>query len=404
VSAAETFIARQPIFDRRDAVFGYELLFRNGPTNAFPDIDADLASGRNLEQSMMSFGLETLTQGRLAFVNLTHRLLVEELYTLLPPARSVLEVLETVEPDAALIDACRRAKDRGYRLALDDFVYRPDYEPLLELADLVKIDWRQDEGRRRTALERARSHGAKLVAEKVETRSERASAEALGFGYFQGYYFCRPEVIRGRVPSPSRANLVRLIREASAADLAFERVEPLIRQEIGFSVRLLRYLNSAGFGWRYEVSTIEQALRLLGTGGVRKWISAVATVALAEGKPTHLVVMALVRARMAEIMADAVGLSDDDLFLAGLFSLLDAVLDQPLEELLASMAVSAELAQGLLRRNPPVGPVLNLVVSQERGDWDAMARWAAGVGVQPELVQRAYCDAAGWAGTLIESG
>ena len=403
--AAETFIARQPIFDRRDAVVGYELLFRDGPENAFSAIDVDLASSQNLERTVMGFGLDVLTEGRAAFVNVTRQVLLDELYTLLPPDRAVIELLETVEPDRDVVDACKRLKKQGYRLALDDFVYRPDFDPLLALADIIKVDFRTGPTARDECLAGIRSAGASLLAEKVETQGERSEAESLGFEYYQGYYYCKPQMLAGRSPAPSHANYLRLLCEVSGDEVSFERVEAIIRAEVAFSVRLLRYLNSAAFGWRHEVKSLDQAIRLLGERPLRKWVSAVATVELATGKPSHLVTTGLVRARFSELLAEPAGLgrADLDLFFVGLLSVMDAILDQPLPDVIASMAVSPALAAGLLDRAPPFGPVLELVIAAEQGHWDALDNWAGVLGARPDTIREAHAAAAGWATSLAKA-
>ena len=401
----DVFIARQPIFDRCSSVAGYELLFRSGPENRFPTMDTDLAASQGLERALMSFGFDSITDSKPAFVNLSRRVLLSELYTLLPPERSVIELLETVEPDADVIAACGRLKDNGYRLALDDFVYRPGFDPLLDLADFVKIDFRNEASRAPATVDRLKGRPPRLLAEKVETLGERVLAERLGFELFQGYFFCKPEMFAGKAIGPSKANYLRLLREVGQGEVEFDRVESVIRQEVAFSIRLLRYLNSAGFGWRYEVETINHALRLLGVRQLRKWVAAVATVGLAEGKPTELLITGLLRARLAELLAEPAGLgrADLDLFFAGLLSVMDAVMDQPLDQVVASMGASPELTAGLLRREPPFGPVLDLVVAQEQGDWSRLEDLAGRLGTPTADVQEAYRSASNWAASLVKA-
>ena len=405
MSLEDVFIARQPIFDRCSTVAGYELLFRSGPENRFPDMDTDLAASQGLERALMSFGFDSITDSKPAFVNLSRRVLLSELYTLLPPERSVIELLETVEPDADVIAACRRLKDNGYRLALDDFVYRPGFDPLLDLADIVKIDFRNDLSRSPEAIDRLKGRPSILLAEKVETLGERVLAERLGFELFQGYFFCKPEMIAGKALGPNKANYLRLLREVGQGDVEFDRVESVIREEVAFSIRLLRYLNSAGFGWRYQVETINHALRLLGVRQLRKWVAAVATVGLAEGKPTELLVTGLLRARLAELLAGPAGLgrADLDLFFAGLLSVMDVVMDQPLDRVVESMGVSPELTAGLLRREAPFGPVLDMVEAQERGDWSRLEDLAGRLGTRTADVQEAYRSASNWAASLVKA-
>ena len=402
---ADVFIARQPIFDRAEVVTGYEILFRSGPENRFIATDRSLAASQGLERTVMSFGFDELVAGKTAFVNLSRELLLAGQYTLLPASRSVIELLETIDPDPAVVAACRRLKASGYRMALDDFQYRPSMEPLLDLADIVKIDFRDSNHRTAEILDLIRRPTCTLLAEKVETREDHDLAQRLGFELFQGYFFCRPEMFHRRAPAPSRMNYLRLLTEVGRPDADFDRIEALIRQEVAFSIRLLRYLNSAGFGWRYEVESINHALRLLGVRELRKWISAVATVGLGDGKPPELVSTALMRARLAELLAEPAGLgqADLDLFFTGLLSVMDAVMDEPLDKLLASMAVSPVVQSGLLRREPPFGPVLDLVVAQERGDWNRVEALSDSLGAPPERVQEAYQRASSWAATLVEA-
>lgn len=405
MALTDVFIARQPIFTRADAVHGYELLFRSGPDNFFSAKDIDLAASQSLERSVMSFGFDELTQGKQAFVNLSRRVLLNELYTLLPPDRSVIELLETIEPDEQVLAACQRLKSYGYQLALDDFVYRPDFDPLLDLADIVKVDFRIPESRSAEAIQRLKGRNCTLLAEKVESHAERTEAEALGFDMFQGYYFCKPEMLRQRAPVPGKANYLRLLREVAQNEVEFDRVEDVVRQEVAFSIRLLRYLNSAGFGWRHQVETINHALRLLGVRQLRKWVSAVATVGLADGKPIELVTTALLRARLAELLAGPAGLdrADLELFFGGLLSVMDAVMDEPLDRVVDSMSVSPALAAGLLRHEPPFGPVLDLAIAQDRGDWGQIETLAGQLGTAPGQVQEAWLTASSWAAGLLKA-
>ncbi len=396
----DIFVARQPIFDRHNVVMGYELLFRSGSDNFFSGASPDAASARNIDTSLMGFGLDSLTGQRLAFVNVSRGALLEELYTLLPPERTVVELLETVAPDQPVLDACKRLKSAGYRLALDDFVPRPEYEPLLPYADILKIDFRQTRPARIEALaDRFRDHGLGLLAEKVETEADRRQAVNLGFHYFQGYFYCRPEMIHGKDIPPSKLNYLRFLSEINKEDVSFDRVEEIIRQEVALSVKLLRYLNSAGFGWRYEVTTIEQALRLLGVRPLRKWASLMAFGRLADDKPQELVVTALFRARFSELLASLVNLPGHDLelFLTGMLSTMDAMVNRPLEDVLAPMAISEPMQAALLEGAPPLGPVLGLVLSYERGDWEGVSRAASGYRLERDRLHQAYATSVRWA-------
>ena len=303
----DIFAARQPIFDRELRVVGYELLYRRGSDNRFDAIDPDVASAQLLEHLLLGFGMHSLTHERFAFVNVTRHMLTHQLYSFLPAQRTVLELLETVRPDPEVIAACARARSQGYKLALDDFRYGAEYEPLLAMADIVKVDFLQHTGSERVALaERLRSTTAMLVAEKVEYHEDVQHARELGFSLFQGYFFARPEMMRAKDRSPARLTYLQLLRAVNRPAIDFAEVERLVQQDVALSMKLLRYLHSAHFVG-HDVGSIRQALLTLGERGLRRWAALVAVLGLGQGKPSELVVMALARGRFAELIAPALG-------------------------------------------------------------------------------------------------
>ncbi len=372
--APEIFIARQPIFDRRAEVYGYELLFRSNRENRFSATDVDLAAAVTLEQSANAFGLDMLVGERMAWVNLTRDALVHDYYKILPPSRTVIELLESVVPDAEVIEACRRLKTAGYLLALDDYTFAPGMAPLLAVADLVKVDFMQSKlACDRNALSALRSSGARLLAEKVETLEEHRNALAAGYDYFQGYYYCRPEMIETRDLAPSKLAQLRFLAEVMRPDTTFERLEGLFRQDVTLTTRLLRYLNSAAFGWRHEIPSLRHALALLGLDPLRQWATMMGFVALGADRPRELVITGLSRARFAEELARPAGLPDQgsNLFLTGMLSVVDAMVGRPLREILAGLAVPAAVRSALTGDDHPIGEVYHAVRAYERGDWGA---------------------------------
>jgi c-di-GMP-related signal transduction protein len=397
----EVFVARQPIFDRARKVAGYELLYRSGERNSVGAGHSDTIASVNLERTLLSFGFETLLGDRDAWVNASRHMLLRDHWAMLPAPRTVLELLETVEPSAEVVAACRRLKTAGYRLALDDFTYTPAYEPLLEMADFVKVDFRAGTDGERATLTRdlaARRH-LTLLAEKIETEVELARAEALGFSLFQGYFFCKPQMLKKREVAPNRVGFLRLLREVHSRDLDFDAVESLIEQDVALSLKLLRFLHSAAFGLGRDISSIRQALMTLGERNLRKWVSLVAVFGLADGKPAELVVVALTRARFAELLAPMLQRDDQstDLFLVGLLSVVDALSDQTMEAALQPLAISGEVRDALLRAGPPLGEPLQLVLAWERGDWEAAEASLGRLRLSEPEVARAYSDAVLWA-------
>ena len=396
----EVFVARQPIFDRQRKVAGYELLYRSGDSNSVGSGDADTITSVNLERALLSFGLEALTGGRDVWINASRHMLLRDHWSMLPASHTVLELLESIEPTPDVIAACHRAKAAGYRLALDDFVYSAAYEPLLAIADFVKIDFRSGNEAQRNKLARdLRRRNITILAEKVETEQEFTSAELLGYSLYQGYFFCRPQMMKIRGVAPNRVGFLRLLREVHSPDLDFDAIEELIAQDVALSLKLLRFLHTAAFGLGREISSIRQALLTLGERNLRKWVSLVAVFGLAQGKPPELVVVALTRARFAELLAPKVKLGEraTDLFLVGLLSVVDALTDQDMEAALAPLAISEDLRQALLEGSPPLGEIIHLVLAWERGQWDEAERWMRRFGVSEAEVAPDYADAVLWA-------
>lgn len=396
----EVFAARQPLFDRDRRVAGYELLYRASERNQFEGGDPDTVSAISLERTLLGFGLRTLTGEHDAWINASRGMLVRGHWELLPPATTVIEVLESVEPDDEVLAACGRLRDAGYRLALDDYVHSSAALPLLDLAHWVKVDFRGQPPRERRSLERMlRSRSVRMLAEKIETHEEHVEAMEAGYALFQGYFFCRPEMLRTRDVAPNRILYLRLLRAVQTPPYDLAQLEDLVQQDVALSLKLLRFLHSASQAWAGQVSSIRAALMILGERQIRQWVSLVAVFGLAKGKPDELVVVALTRARFAESLAPHLGHASraDDLFLCGLLSIADALTDQPLDAALEPLGLAADVADALLVGAPPLGAALELVLAWERGEWDVVENCLRTCGVEESDVARAYSEAVLWA-------
>lgn len=402
-----SFIARQPIFDADFEVFGYELLFRSGPENYFAHADGDGASTKVMSDSLCVHGLETLTAGRKAFVNATRRVLVDELYTILPPACTVIEVLETIQPDEEVVGACRTAREKGYLLALDDFVFEPRYEPFLSEVDLVKVDWMATTAtQRRVIAGRAEADGFALLAEKVESYDEVHESVRLGYRYFQGFFFCTPEMITTRDIPAVKLNHLRLLDQINRPTVDVDALEGIIHCDASLSYKLLRYLNSVGFGLRHHVSSIKHAITLLGEKAVRKWASLIALTSLSEDKPSELCRTSLIRARLCELIGRHAGFRDRelDLFVLGLFSVIDALLDRPMEQVVADLRIWPEVKDTLLGQVTPLSTVFELALALERGRWDQVSELTRRLPLDDAQVSAAYESAILWAHGILPAG
>ena len=367
------FVARQPIFTRKSDVFGYELLFRSGAENVFGGGDGNQATAELIVGDILTFGLQQLSGGKPAFINFTHELLLGHYYTLLPRG-TVIEVLEDVEPDGDVLNACRRLRADGYRLALDDLHSTDGYETLLDLADIVKVDFRLVAPERREPLTRELRAGwgrAQLLAEKVETPAEFREAVELGYDYFQGYFFSRPMMFSGREIPQFKLNLLELAHAVRKPDFDFAEVEAIVKRDVSLSYKMLRFANSAAYGVRQRIKSVKHALVMLGQEEVARAVSLLVIAGLGADRPEELAARSLVRATLCEAIHPLLDHAEEriDLFLMGMFSLVDAILERPMEEIVPLLPSSAAVHAALLGGEGPLGKVLELAEAYERADW-----------------------------------
>ena len=390
------YVARQPIFDREEKVFGYELLFRDGLENAFTG-DNDEASRATLDRSLL-MGLDVLCDGRRAFVNCTRDTLIKGLVTLLPSTITVVEILESVPSDPDVIAACQSLKDAGYLIALDDYVADDPREALAEIADIIKVEMQLTTEEQRLALiKRFGPTRCRLLAEKIETHAEFVRARDQGFVYFQGYFFRRPEMMNTHDMPANRMNYLRMLQEVSRPDLDSGALEKLIKAEASVCYRLLRYLNSAIFGFKSEIHSVRHALSMLGERDVRRWVRLVAAVGAGQETTSDLVLSALVRARFGELLSARVPHGDSDLFLLGLLSLIDAMLEMPMEEVLEKLPLDHETKAVLLGQPSLLRPVYQLMLARESGEWVASADLSRSLHLDNDDVAGFYWQAQQWA-------
>ena len=388
-------------------MYGYELLHRRDAAEEFDGSDPDRATVELLDGSVFVNQFEDLTCGKLGFVNVPRNLLEQDFLRILPADRTVIEVLETVRPEPAVVVALERLKAAGYRIALDDFVDEPDYAPLIALADIIKIDWlATQKEQRREYIERYSNGERLMLAEKVETREQYEEAVELGYDLFQGYFFCRPEISSLRRLPGSKANYVRFLREISREDLSLEQLGDIIKSELSLSARLLRYLNSGRFGIERPIDSIQEALAHLGDRETRRFGTLVALAGLGDDKPLELIRTCLVRARFCEQAAVKSGNSGAamDLYLTGLFSAIDALIDRPLDEALDKLGLPAPVQAAIRGEESDLSKAFGLVVACERGDITAFRRHSSDLGLRPEVVSGLYAEALFWADRIFSLG
>ena len=406
MSAQEIFIGRQPILDREQQLYAYELLFRRGTQNS-ADVTDDLAATATVLSHVFSeLGLEAALGPYLGFVNLDARMLASDAIELLPKDKFVLEVLETVDITPEVVSRCRELKDRGFTLALDDFVtFEERHKPLLELADIVKVDLM---GMDAAALQRTvaalRPWNVKLLAEKVDDVAQVMVCRELGFELFQGYYFAKPTVIAGKKLSQSELSLIRLLG-LILDDAETPQLEGIFKQEPGLTMNLMRLTNSAASGLRQKITSLRHAITVLGRRQLQRWLQLLLYTNPAGGGANPLLQLAATRGRFMELLAgDLMGAGrefEDRAFMTGIMSLMPALLHVPIGEVIATLNVDTEVREALENRAGVLGRMLQLAEEQEAGNMEACFALIVELpGIDADRVNAALTQALAWANNI----
>lgn len=395
------YAARQPILDRDKKLIGYELLFRDGVDNVFPDIDGDEATSRLIEGSQFNFGLEDLTDNKLAYINFTLETLQKGYPTLLGKEQIVVEILETVQPGKRLLALVKDLHQKGYKLALDDYMHQPVWRHFYPFIEQIKIDFlATDIDTIKTIIEELKPYPhIKLVAEKVETYDVYKLALDLGFSYFQGFFFSKPEMVQSKTLPPSEMALAELLYETSTTEMNLKKITDVFERDVNLSYKLLRYSNSAAFKRRAEISTIKQALVVLGAEEIKKFLSLLFAAQVAADKPAELIRLSLTRARFAELLAISHGkLKDTGMaFLTGMMSLMDAILDEEMQSVMKKLPLSNDIKLALLNEEGVLAQYLRLVKRYEQANWQGAEAIQQELGLAATKVPDAYHDAVNWA-------
>jgi len=397
-------VARQPILDRKGQIIAHELLYRHNLDATSCTDRSDSVGARTLNDAVLSVGLDALTCGLPAFINLTHQLLLGGAGTLLPRDIAVLEIREDIPVDDEVVQICRKLHADGYALALDDFVAGSAHEALVPWVRYVKIDVLDTpQGEWKELAKRFSARKIKLVAEKVETIEVSDLTREAGYDYFQGFYFCRPRTFAATHLPARRLAYVQLLAALNRPNLSFEELENLVKHDLSLSYRVMRSANSAAFAIHREITSIRTALVLLGFDQIRKWASVWAIAGLSGGEAPGAVSLALVRARSCERIGEIIGGSDSSgLFLLGLCSLLDVILRQPMEVALTDMPLPTPVREALLGASNTTRKALDAIIAYERGEWDAAGELIEQLGISQSQLPDVYADAVRWARQLSQ--
>jgi EAL and modified HD-GYP domain-containing signal transduction protein len=394
------YLGRQPIVDEKSRLYGYELLFRAGLANHFSG-DPELATQEVVDHWMM---LMPEPDETVAFVNCTRDTLVDGLVSILSPTHTVLEILETVNPDPALMKICADLRKQGYRFALDDFFPDPRRAPLLEIADFVKIDFGASSPAIRNDIYKMLDGSWALrIAEKIETEEEMRVARGEGCLLFQGYFFSRPVLLTTHRVPQNRLVYLRLLAALHDVPANLAEVESLVMSDASLCYRLLRLANSALQGHAGVISSVREALLLVGDDAVRRMVTVALAGVLSGHRPVPLVSMALARARFCELVAPALQQQASELYLLGILSLLDALLETPMPRILKTLPICTEMKAALLGEPGGLSIALDLVRSLETCDWQQCETLRLGLGLTESTVSTMYVDSLSWVARALQA-
>jgi EAL and modified HD-GYP domain-containing signal transduction protein len=402
-----SYVARQPILDVDKELFAYELLFRDGISNSFPNVCPDEATSKILAQNHLLLGLEELTNGKLAFINFHEDALLHHFPTSLPAEEIYVEILEDVPISEELVIACKKLKSLGYKLALDDHDFDPKWDVFLPFIDMIKVDVKLTNILRISKylrrLEGKKPKNLKLLAEKVETAQEFEQLKMLGFDYYQGYFFAKPEVVKQKSLPPNKMVLIELIGETAKIHMDIDKITQLIERDVSLSYKLLRFINSSAFSREQSIGSLKHALNYMGELELKKFIALIALANLGDGKPSELVNLSIIRARFCAQVANKRQDQENPpmAFLTGLFSLVDALLDQALETVVSKLPISPEIKTALISNDGYLADYLAMSVCYEKGKWQALEQLCGKLNVQSDDVSDFYQDALQWANSFI---
>ena len=396
----EVFVARQPIFDNKIEVVAYELLYRNGMFNRAELIDDNQATTDVVTNVFLQMGIDTIAEGKRAFVNFNEALLLQQVPHLLPSNILAVEILETVTPNETLLQACKKLKQEGYWVVLDDFLPAPEWIPLAKIADIIKVDFKNPKSlEARNYLLRHDVHQPEYLAEKIETKEEFLQARQQGYTYFQGYFFQKPVILSQKEMPLSSIQYLRLLKELHVECVDLRRFEAIVKRDMSLSFLLLKYVNSAFFSFRSPVQSIRHAAALLGQRELAKWMALVTLRNLGQDQPSEVLHVSVLRGRHCELLAACLpksGLAMEQFFFTGLFSLLDVFIGKSLGDILEHLPIAKEVKQALLGEKNILNTVLKVVVSYERGQWRDVQQYSDELKLPYDQLAPTYISAICW--------
>lgn len=371
-----SFIARQPIFDRGLKVYGYELLHRKSDQNQFSGIDDDQATAELLYNTFFVMGLNDLTDHTRGFINFSKEMIDSKTPYILPKKSIIIEVLERKNATEATVDACKKLRSMGYTIALDDFIFDDGNMPLIALADIIKVEYPAvDPSVQRSMIKKYHSK-IKFLAEKIETREEFRIAFDMGYDYFQGYFFSRPSIVMAKEVETLNINLLRIIEEMNRPEPSVKTISDIVSSDLGLSYKLLKLVNSVYFESFNKIQTISQAVVYVGIQELSQWFTIMLVKDMQNVENAEIVKLSIIRAKMMGLLAEALHLQQNqlDCFFTGMFSFLDVLMNQPMNQLLEGLPLAEDVKQALLGADNLFRRLLDSVIACEMADWQGIEK------------------------------
>lgn len=397
----EVYVARQPIFDKNMNVYGYELLYRKTSNNFYEGTDANEATATVIHNSFLVIGFQELIDGTKGFINFPENLLYEEVAFLLPSDKVIIEILETVEPSESIIAACKNLKAKGYTLALDDFIFHRDgYDPLIELADIIKIEFTHTAKDDQLEFLKKYKKEKIMLAEKIETREEYQEAIQMGYSLFQGYFFSKPLMVKSKELGHLDINLIQVLKELHREEPNFNMIASIIERDLGLSYKLLKLANSIYYGGKFPIKSLGQAVVRLGTKEMLRWVSVMLLKGLQNMENAELVKSSLIRGKILSMLASEIKIGpvyhESDCFLAGILSSIDIILNEDMDKIVNSLPLTEEVKNTLLGQDTELKEYLDAVIAYEMFNLESKEAGFLSDKISQQRYMELYMEAITW--------
>ncbi len=401
----ETMLARQAIFDEDLNVVAYELLYRRDNTEKADFDDGNKATADVLTTALAITGVEKLSDGKKLFVNFTKELIIDQVPDMMSPQHMVVEILEDIVPDREFLEACLQLKKKGFKIALDDFALDESHSDIAKIADIIKVDFlKNTKAQRQEIFERYNRPNVLLLAEKIETYKEFKEAKDMGYNAFQGFFFAKPSIVHARDISPLPHSYIKILNELQESEPDYRKLASIVESDISISYKLLRLINSPAFYTNHKIESIHHALVLLGFAELQRWISLLLLRDVSRNKPSEVLRVSLIRAKMGENLAGLFGLGAKkrSVFLMGMFSMADVLTGRELEQVLAELPLEDDVKNAVCGEHNELYKILQLILLYEKGDWGSILELARIYHIPNYMISDAYISGVKWVNENLE--